>query len=382
MKLDRKTFEQQRSPRFGRTNPERMRLAFWEAMVQDGEGPYRLRERFQDSHTFFHLTNPSTDRVFVPFRKPGEVLAGLWKTVVNKLRGRSGCQIIDGGPIWCFDRMGQTRTELADGRTVCIGGEHEDYYDPDFYIYNDVVILGPDDQVEIYGYPKAVFPPTDFHSASLVGDRIVIIGSIGYQGERRPGFTPVHCLNLSSYQIEPLKTHGQPPGWIHKHEAEVDASGASITLRNGTVEEQKGGERVFRQNLEEYRLHLADGRWEKITDRGGWRQFEIRRKASGLLFDMPDLSNFRCGDGNMPRLWFDDEVFQPKTVSHEPILLEDLQQFALVVEDVTIRAEVDAFEVRLIVEGILPGLLVDRTIEEILENIETAVGAPCQVNEL
>lgn len=39
-------------------------------------------------------------------------------------------------PVWCFTRLGATRTKLPDGRVVCIGGEHEDYYDPDFFIYN------------------------------------------------------------------------------------------------------------------------------------------------------------------------------------------------------------------------------------------------------
>ena len=38
--------------------------------------------------------------------------------------------------VWCFIRWGATRTKLPDGRLICIGGEHEDYYVPDFYIYN------------------------------------------------------------------------------------------------------------------------------------------------------------------------------------------------------------------------------------------------------
>ncbi len=38
--------------------------------------------------------------------------------------------------VWCFFRLGGTRTELSDGRVIWIGGEHEDGYDPDFCIYN------------------------------------------------------------------------------------------------------------------------------------------------------------------------------------------------------------------------------------------------------
>ena len=39
-------------------------------------------------------------------------------------------------PVWSFMRFGATCTKLPDGRLVCIGGEHEDWSDPDFCIYN------------------------------------------------------------------------------------------------------------------------------------------------------------------------------------------------------------------------------------------------------
>jgi hypothetical protein len=44
-------------------------------------------------------------------------------------------------PIFSFSRFGRTETELPDGRIIYIGGEHEDFYDPDFHIYNDVVVV-------------------------------------------------------------------------------------------------------------------------------------------------------------------------------------------------------------------------------------------------
>jgi len=91
------------------------------------------------------------------------------------------------GPTWSFDRFGQSVTEMPDGRTVYIGGEHEDHYDPDFCIYNDVAVKYPDGAVDFYCYRKSDFPPTDFHSASLVGKKIVIIGGLGYVEERIPG---------------------------------------------------------------------------------------------------------------------------------------------------------------------------------------------------
>src|SRR5688572_8824689 len=114
-------------------------------------------------------------------------------------------------------RYGQSQTVLPDGRTILIAGEHEDFYDPDFYIYNDVVVWHPDDRIDIVGYPASDFPPTDFHSATLFGDRLILLGSAGYVEYRRPGFTPALALDIHSLRIEPIETTGENPGWIFRH---------------------------------------------------------------------------------------------------------------------------------------------------------------------
>src|SRR5262245_20211093 len=79
-----------------------------------------------------------------------------------------GLPAITRPPVWCFQRFGQSITQLPDGRIIEIGGEHEDHYDPDFCIYNDVVVHRGDGAFDIFGYPEDVFPPTDFHTATLV----------------------------------------------------------------------------------------------------------------------------------------------------------------------------------------------------------------------
>ena len=76
-------------------------------------------------------------------------------------------------------RFGQTLTRLPDGTVVEIGGEHEDSYDRDFCIYNDVFVHGSDGSIAILGYPEATFPPTDFHTATYIGNWIYIIGGHG-----------------------------------------------------------------------------------------------------------------------------------------------------------------------------------------------------------
>ena len=122
-------------------------------------------------------------------------------------------------PIWCYERYGRTITELNDGRVVEIGGEHEDYYDEDFMIYNDVVVYNRDKSIDIYSYPKEVFPPTDSHTATLVGNCIYIIGSLGYVEDRRDK-TPVYILNINDFSIKKVETTDDI-GWIANHNSQL-----------------------------------------------------------------------------------------------------------------------------------------------------------------
>src|SRR5262249_20353236 len=108
------------------------------------------------------------------------------------------------GPFWSWQRFGRTSTALPDGRVIHIAGEHEDFYDPDFGIDNDLVVESPGGRREFYLYPKDVFPPTDFHSATLVGLEIVLIGSVGYKDLQRIGETQVLKLDTRTLHIHPV----------------------------------------------------------------------------------------------------------------------------------------------------------------------------------
>ena len=83
-----------------------------------------------------------------------------------------------------FDRFGMSEDVLDDGRKIYIAGEHEYGYDPEFFIYNDVIVE-EDDVIIIYGYPKEIFPPTDFHSTLYDKNNncIWIVGSLGYDSK-------------------------------------------------------------------------------------------------------------------------------------------------------------------------------------------------------
>ena len=185
------------------------------------------------------------------------------------------------GPIWTFERYGATRTELPDGRVICIGGEHEDYYDPDFHIYNDVVAFGPEGVVEIYGYPKEIFPPTDFHSATLAGDEIIVVGCQGNSGDRRIGFTPVYSINTESFRVSELPTSGTSPGWIFRHTTQV-LTGDNLHVRGGQCAEIRNGKQRFKRNNEEFLLDIGTGVWTRTTSRN-WPQWSIGQEDGGVF---------------------------------------------------------------------------------------------------
>jgi hypothetical protein len=253
MEISPELFHQQRRPRFGIANPERMHVKFWEWMIRGGKDFSEIR-----NNPRFGGFGPCHAR-------------NVFKASPSR----------EEGPVWTFSRYGATRTVLADGRVVCVGGEHEDFYDPDFCIYNDVVVFTPSNQVEIYGYPAEIFPPTDFHTATLVQNRLFVIGSLGYQHARRPGETLVHVVDLSGYEISRMRTSGETPGWIYEHEAKFDPDGF-IAIRGGQVVRDHNGKQVYRRNFDEYGLDVSTGVWRRVTNRK-WHQFKIRREDRKLF---------------------------------------------------------------------------------------------------
>lgn len=210
--------------------------------------------------------------------KPFEVLETTSRTQPN--------------PLWCHQRLGQSQTLLPDGRAILIGGEYEDWYDPDFYIYNDVIVIPPHHSlnhtlnrtenkadIEIYGYPKAVFPPTDFHTATLVGEYIYIIGALGYPKDRRYSHTPVYRLNTQTFKIEEVATRNSM-GWIHGHHAllkdnRIIVSGGQILADDSSP---------LLDNIDTWALNLNTLIWKNITQRyRKWLRFYVARMDGGCL---------------------------------------------------------------------------------------------------
>ena len=205
--------------RFGKTNPEVMEIDFWKAMICCGFSAWKAKDTFDD--------------------------ADNWDE-----------------PVWCYERFGRTITELPDGRIVEIAGEHEDYYDPDFCIYNDVVVHQGDGNFQILGYPKDIFPPTDFHSATLVEEYIYIIGNLGYIDKRINQETPVYRLNWQSFKIEKVETTGEKPGWISSHKAYYQEP-SKIYITGGKVWQIVNEQKEYVENSLNYTLDLTTLQWSQ-----------------------------------------------------------------------------------------------------------------------
>nr|WP_298168815.1 ankyrin repeat domain-containing protein [uncultured Pseudomonas sp.] len=220
VRVDRADYVAAKHRRFGSRNPELFDEPFWLDMVDCRAGAWEPRSTFEG-------------------------------------KGRDeGSE-----PIWCFDRFGCSVSRLADGRYIEIAGEHEDYYDPDFCIYNDVVVHDGCGGIRIYGYPREIFPPTDFHTATVVGDYIYIIGCLGYPADRIPGYTPVFRLHCDTLVMEKIATHGQNPGWIYKHKA-CALGQSAIHISAGEVVSAEGEETA---NNCTYSLDLTTMAWSCLS---------------------------------------------------------------------------------------------------------------------
>ena len=325
--ITREMFEAGRERRFGTANPELMRIPFWEAMVRSG----------------------------------GNSPSWVHRELATELPAERR-------PTWTFYRMGSTETPLPDGRKVHIGGEYEDFYDPDFCIYNDVVVFQPGGEFRIYGYPKDVFPPTDFHTATLVGDQIVVIGGLRYVQDRFPGTCTVFTLDTNTFRIERLDTTGEGPGWIYHHKAELTEDG--IHIRGGTIIAEQDGSKRGRKNLDLLRLDLIACRWERIEHQSKGRTFSIAGK---------DALDFVFGRGN-------SEGFDPawltrvETISAMKHAHNSTRR--VVIEDVVVDLRRENLSCRVRVEGVLSEARLMAFLADLVAQIEREVGVPCEVQEL
>ncbi|MDD5271671.1 MAG: hypothetical protein PHU14_03015 [Methylovulum sp.] len=345
-------FLEWRSPRIGESNPSRFDNKVWEWLVRTKKDAYSANKQMAGPSAFAE------------------------------------------GPAWCFDRFGQTSTELPDGRVIFIAGEHEDFYDPDFYIYNDVIVINPDDSIEFYGYPKDIFPPTDFHTATQVDNKIVIIGSLGYPDECQKN-TQIYLMDTDTYSIRNITASGKSPGWIHSHSAELSSDRKSITLKKGLLD--VGNQRPLIENIDDWQLNLDDWNWVRLTDRK-WTRWEIKRcdrKRNHLweirqaLWELDvnwqddyekSLKKLTEALGKSPDFKWAKELYTPD-VPHQllPEIEDEYNVYRLVINGVTVRYVEHRDSIQVSVEGVLPEDLIERLKEDTVKKLAWLENTECDV---
>jgi len=125
-----------------------------------------------------------------------------------------------------------------------------------------VFVHGPNGELAIYGYPESVFPPTDFHTATLIGESIYVIGNCGYAGTRGYGQTPVYRFDINTLRIERVDVGSEAPGWIHKHRA-VAIGNNAIRVWGGTLLSLRDVKESSEPNTATFVLDLEQLRWHR-----------------------------------------------------------------------------------------------------------------------
>jgi len=342
-----------RSPRFGKKNPDKVESNVWFWLVRSRLSAYEANEK---------MNGPSP---------------------------------IDDGASWCFDRMGQSVTELPDGRKIYIGGEHEDHYDPDFYIYNDVVVENTDGSIDIYSYPKDDFPPTDFHSTTFTDNKIIIIGSLGYSDDRIVGHTQLYQLDTTSFEIHNVNATGHSPGWIHDHEASLELGSKHIIVKKGKVD--LGKDYPLRENIDDWELDINEWQWRPITSRK-WTRWAITRSDQ----DMNHLWDIRQALFNLEANWIKDYDKKLAELTIElgyspdvnvikslyspdipyialPEIEDEYNIFRISINGITIRFVEDMDVIQATVEGALPDDLIERIKKDTLDKISALENAHCKL---
>jgi hypothetical protein len=174
----------------GKTNPELINNNFFEYMIKTGIE--------KDKYEFYDLNTFSAFDV----RKILEI-----DEIYEKIQE----------PIWCNQRFGRTKTKLKDGSIIYIGGEHEDSYDPDFYVYNDVILIDKNNNIKLFCYPKDVFPPTDFHIAVLYNEYIYITRNAEHLHYNNHKF---YKLNIKNFKIIKIGKDDIPTSIYGKYKLE------------------------------------------------------------------------------------------------------------------------------------------------------------------
>jgi hypothetical protein len=164
--ITKQDFKNGRNRRYGTSNPEKFDIPFWNAMIKGGYSPYTARRVFIDGVTGADMAREGT----FDMKKLMEELAAETDDDtldIEKVEGEADAEttplefrhveygmnvesegysfgdasaVFWSNPIWCNNRAFEAVVDLPDGRMVEIGGERDDAIDPNFMVYNDVIV--------------------------------------------------------------------------------------------------------------------------------------------------------------------------------------------------------------------------------------------------
>ncbi len=363
-------------------------------MKKDIVAPESIKRQFPDWHTrIYGKSNPENQT------------NDVWKWIFqNRLGAYKARKILTGksetqpkNPTWSMDRFGQSCTVLPDGRKVYIAGEHEDFYDPDFCVYNDVIVEHSDGDVAIYGYPEDVFPPTDFHSATLVGDQIYIVGNAYYEGDFDEETTPVYVLDTNTWKISPFLTSGDVPHQLSSQEAELSQCMEEIYFQGGNVTSRKS--RYHSENVDKWCLNIKTGVWRNITNYG-WQRWLIVRKDGKCnelykieqaywYSQLSEKSKSLRGTGRDRELLkrnFDFQTFENRyspPIPHKTLEEKEdedaFRVYEIEVNGVVVSYKEDDWAVEVIIRGDIPENLVKLLQEDLVQKLSKLEDAPYKI---
>lgn len=383
MPIDRKfaeaDYQRWKFTQRGAGNPEIQTNAFWHWAILSKEDAYSLHESFSEPRR----------RLKEVFHWLGRLGRGVNRDDSNHNKSR-----------WCFDRLGQATVETPDGGRLLIAGEHEDHYDPDFFIYNDVVRIAADGQLTILGYSEDAFPPTDFHSATLIGDKVYLIGSLGYPHLRQRGETQVLALSTTDWSVSRVKTSGQNPGWIFGHSAVLCADSKSIRVAGGKVDNG-----YHTDNFDEFELCLKTASWTK-TKVSNYQRWVLEREDDNLnsLWEIRNAkSNTELGfdtQSHLDELYSElsedvrSEIAPGKFTAEQYRRVDQLYNspfddscpveceynaFELNVKGIMVRFTEETYEVVVVVKGELPAADLTTLLETVQHRLSELEGAAYRV---
>jgi len=309
---------------YGSSNPQKCDISFWYDMVRCNGDAWKARSQFGD-------TDSCNDK-----------------------------------PVWCYERYGKSITAIGNGEFIEIAGEHEDSYDPDFCIYNEVFHHKSGGEFTIYQYPKDVFAPTDFHTATLIDGYIYIIGNLGYYEERVYGTTPVYRLDASNFKIKKLEIKGECPGWISCHSAELIGQSV-IRIQGGDIYETVEGKEKHHFNTFDFELNIENLQWSK---------HDHRPKTRALPFFPEEYKHFCHSDRSLLAVVDNDQWRLIKIISVYRIDVAEGQNIQFAQEILTAPSDDFLFVVAHSISEPLDSL---EMLEKTAKDNNWALENPCKV---